>query len=353
MKIDTAHFRGCLMGGAVGDAMGYTKDYMSQDQVVGKYGLQGLIELQRNASSHLALTSDVTQLTSFTVDGLLWADSRAKTKGIYGYIPCLFYSYQKWLYTQTGSLADKSYEFVLNGEILQWEELFARRSPGATTISTLAACINGKYGTLKKRINNSKGCGGVMRSAPIGMYFWRDPKMAFRMGCEGAAITHGHACAILPAGFFACLISFILQDYELPEAVDLAMEELKQQENMEETYEALERAIALSKEEGDDSVQLNSLGDATQGHQAMAMAVYCALRYSDDFRKAITLASNHGGNASVSAGICGNILGAYLGSLEIPFPWLRDIELSELFITGADRLLAAMKPSEEDTDEDA
>ena len=139
LKDNKAFFRGCLMGGAIGDAMGYTRDYMSADQVVDRYGRQGLCDLQRNSSSHLALISDNTQLTCFTVDGLLWADTRAKKKGIYGYIPCLFYSYQKWLYTQTGSLADKSYEFILRGEILQWEELFARRSPGSTCVSALSA----------------------------------------------------------------------------------------------------------------------------------------------------------------------------------------------------------------------
>ncbi|MDR1069141.1 MAG: ADP-ribosylglycohydrolase family protein, partial [Clostridiales Family XIII bacterium] len=169
MKVSKAHFRGCLLGGAAADAKGY-----------------GIKEGMRD------LISDNTQMTCFTVDGLIWADERAIRRGVYAYIPCLFYSYQKWYYTQTGSLADKNYDFILGGEILNWDDLFARRGTGQTSLEALAGSIGNKYGTMKNRINTSKGCGSVMRVAPIGLYFWKNPETAFHIGAESGALTHGH-----------------------------------------------------------------------------------------------------------------------------------------------------------------
>jgi ADP-ribosylglycohydrolase len=197
MKIDRTHFRGTLLGGATADALAYN-----------------------TRSGGLRLISDNTQLASFTADGLIWALEKAKKKGVYAYIPCLFYSYQKWYYTQTGSLADKCYSFILNGDILKWEALFTRRGEGLTSLKALEGSLHNKYGTLKNRVNNSKGCGGVMRVAPVGMCFCRDEKTAFRIGCESAALTHGHMGAIAPAGFLAALISLILQGKEIELAAE-------------------------------------------------------------------------------------------------------------------------------------
>jgi hypothetical protein len=100
MRVSISSYRGCLLGGGVADAKAY-----------------GICEKSKD------LISDNTQMTIFTVDGLIWADNRAIRHGVYAYIPCLFYSYQKWYYTQTGNLADKDYDFMQKGEILYWEEL--------------------------------------------------------------------------------------------------------------------------------------------------------------------------------------------------------------------------------------
>ena len=145
MKDSKAYFRGCLLGGAVGDALGYPVEYLTYEEIQNQYGEEGIQALVVDREIAKALISDDTQLTAFTVDGLLWSDKRAKEKGIYGHIPCIFYAYQKWLYTQTGSFADKNYEFLLKVEILEWEGLYASRGPGTTSLATLAGCIHGKY----------------------------------------------------------------------------------------------------------------------------------------------------------------------------------------------------------------
>ncbi len=352
MKNSKAYFRGCLLGGAVGDAYGYPVEFLKLAEIREEYGMEGITELLSNEESNKALFSDDTQLTTFTVDGLLWADSRAKNRGIYAYTPCIFYAYQKWLYTQTGSFADETYKFLLNGEVLDWEGLFARRGPGTTSLKTLAGCINGKYGTIKNRINNSKGSGAVMRAAPIGLYFYNDSKMAFKIGCESGAITHGSPSGYLPAGCFAFIISGIIQGKDLEQSVFDVFSELRECEGCEETYEALKLAVTLAREEktgiGSSELReaelsdLTSLGEGWSGEEALAMAVYCALKYPNNFRKALWLAVNHDGNSDTIGAICGNLLGAYSGSLEIPFSWIQKVELSDLMVHGADKMLEAI-----------
>lgn len=353
MKNSKAYFRGCLLGGAVGDAYGYPVADMTWEEIRAEYGPDGLTDLILDEDSGKALFTDDTQLTTFTVDGLLWADSRAKKRGIYAYIPCLFYAYQKWLYTQTGSFADDDYKFLLGGEILGWKELFANRGPGTTSLVALAQETGGKYGTLKNKINNSNGRGAVMRSAPIGLYFYNEPERAFQVGCEAGAITHGNPTGYLPAGCLAYLIALIIQGMELDIAVMETLEYVKGFEGSKETYEALAKALTAAK---DSRIQvgssdrkemeireLASVGFGWTGEQALAAAVYCALKYTDDIEAALWLAVNNDGYSDTIGAICGNILGAYQGCLEIPYKWTINVEASDLMAHGADMMLEAVK----------
>jgi ADP-ribosylglycohydrolase len=319
MKDSKSYFRGCLLGGAIGDALSYPVESLNTDEIKQAFGDTGIRSLICNDSSGKALVSDETQMTIFTVDGLLWADSRAKNKGVYAYIPCIFYAYQKWFYTQTGHFADKDYEFLLKGEVLQWEELFARRTPGETVLKALEGSIKNKYGTLRNRVNNSKGYAAVARSAPIGMYFFQDPKKAFQIGYESAALTHGHSDAFLSAGFFAHLIALIFRGEELESAVLSSLALLKRYKNSDTTYETIHKAVQLVKSDVVSENALSQLGDGWVAEEALAKAIYCSLKYPKDFEKAVCLAANQNGNSNGPTSICGNILGSYLGSLEIPY----------------------------------
>jgi len=343
MKDSKAYFRGCLLGGAIGDALGYPVEFMDLQEIMGTYGNEGIRDLQINEASGNALISDDTQMTVFTVDGLVWADKKAKTKGIYAYVPCVFYAYQKWYYTQTGHFADNKYEFLSDGEVFHWEELFARRTPGETILEALAGSIRGKFGSIKNRINNSKGYGAVVRSAPIGLYFFREPEKAFRIGCEVAALTHGHSDAFLSAGYLSCLMAFVIQGLSLEDAVQRALSLLKEEKNSETVQGALEKALGLATEKEDPKKALPRLGEGWVAEEALAMAVFCALRYPENYGDAVVAAANQDGNSNGAAAICGSILGAYLGSLEIPYEWIRQVELSDLMVHGADKLLEAVK----------
>lgn len=319
MKVGRSYFRGCLLGGAAADAKGYGVREGGKD-----------------------LISDNTQMTIFTVDGLIWADERVIRKGVYAYIPCLFYSYQKWYYTQTGSLADKNYEFILGGEILEWDELFARRGAGQTSLNALAGSINSQYGTLTNRINNSKGCGSATRVAPIGMYFWKNIDMAFRIGCASGALTHGHIDAILAAGYYASFIAGIIQGHTIREAAEQALERLKKEGDHGNCSSLIEKAIKMLSKKTPVNKALEAIGKGYTADEAVALATYISIRYQDDFDGAMMAATSFNGNINSIPPICGNAVGAYLGDRELPVKWIQELELSDLMIHGADLLLERM-----------
>ncbi len=55
IKRDNMHFSGCLLGGAVGDALGYSIEFMSMEEIKRVYGNQGLRELILDESYGKAL----------------------------------------------------------------------------------------------------------------------------------------------------------------------------------------------------------------------------------------------------------------------------------------------------------
>ncbi|MDR2458032.1 MAG: ADP-ribosylglycohydrolase family protein [Clostridiales Family XIII bacterium] len=318
-KLDKEHFRGCLLGGSIADAKGFSE---VQDRV--------------------NLVSDNTQLTSFTLDGLVWADEKAVKRGIYAYIPCLFYSYQKWYYTQTGSLADEAYKFILNGEILKWEDLFARRGKGTTTLYALKDSIHNRFGSLKHKVNNGIGCGAVMRSAPIGMYFANDEEAAFNYGVQAAALTHGSDNAILSPGFFAYLIALIFQGMDINEAAIKSLSRLSKNcfsLDVSTLHDLIKKAILLSKDLANPIESLNFIGKGDIAEEAMADALYIALKYYDDFNGALKVISQYDGNKSSIGSIAGNLIGANIGINNLPFDLIYWTELSDLIVYGADKLL--------------
>ena len=329
-----------MLGGAVGDALGYTVEFMSMGDLREKYGNRGVRELEIDGTIGKAMISDDTQLTAFTADGLIGADNRAREKGVYAYTQSIFYAYQMWYYTQTGHFSDENYAHLSKqGQIHRWKELYERRVPSPTCLLALEGSTDGKYGTLKNSINNKKGNGGVKRAAPIGLYFYDDPKKAFLIGCESAALTYGHPDGILPAGFFSCLIANLVQGKKMENAAEAALKELEEWPDSRTTSSLVEKALSLSKRSTSPYEGIIELGEGRSGEEALAMGLFSALVHQDNFQDAVCVAVNHGGDSDCIGSICGNIMGTYLGSLEIPYNWIHNVELDDLMVMLADQLL--------------
>lgn len=95
MKRDKEHFRGCLVGGAVGDALGWPVEFMKLGEIVRRYGEGGIRDLQPAPSGKAEITDD-TQMTVFTAEGLLRAETRRANRGI-----C--HTLRRWSFTLTSA----------------------------------------------------------------------------------------------------------------------------------------------------------------------------------------------------------------------------------------------------------
>ena len=341
-------YRGCLLGGAVGDALGAPVEFMSLDHIRTQFGPQGIVAFAP-AYGRLGAITDDTQMTLFTAEGFLrfWSWAGLMTTLRNQDIWCGHSALLRWLKTQGMESRHPCFAEATKSEDNGWlfgvQDLYSRRGPGNTCLSAL---MSGRIGMIEKPLNGSKGCGGVMRMAPAGLAV-PDPAPAFCVGCGLAAITHGHPSGYLAAGTFAAILASIIDGHPLSAALQVAMNELAERPRHEECLSALEHAIAAAEERDPSPEWVESLGQGWVADEALAIAVYCALVAGDDFARGVRLAVNHGGDSDSTGAITGNLLGALLGKDAIPSRWLDPLELRQEIETIADDLRVQYRDDDE------
>ena len=338
--------RGSLIGGAIGDALGYPVEFIySFEGIQARYGERGITRLDtkqhwldETEQVGKAVLSDDTQMTLFTANGLL----NAKRKGIslkYG----ICGAYIEWYLTQVGRWSNKYKDCW----IARVPELNKRRAPGNTCMSSLNAIYSGR-----EPMNNSKGCGGLMRVAPIPLYALAEGRMTItdsdRLAGDAAEITHQHPLGYIPAALVAHII-YRLAENESPSRNDFecyihegveAIKALFPQYPYDANYmgELVSKAIELADNNKSDVENVESIGGGWTGEEALAIAIYCTLKYFDNFEDAMIAAVNHSGDSDSTGAVTGNILGAAIGYEAIPQFYKDDLEMHDLILHMADDL---------------
>jgi ADP-ribosylglycohydrolase len=312
-------YLGCLLGGAVGDALGAAIEFLSVDAIRGRYGPSGVTGFVDGDWPGGSITDD-TQMTLFTAEAMIRALHRAEDRGLVSIPGVAQRAYLRWLHTQGHPVSD---DFVLSGWLVQVPGLHARRAPGNTCLSALEACLRE---TQDRAENDSKGCGGVMRMAPVGLA--RDIDI-FKTGSDLAAVTHGHPTGQLAAGVFADVIARLFAGADLEGAARAALERLQKEQNHDETSLAVQRALTLAAEGHPSAERVESVGQGWIAEEALAIGLYCAL-VAKNFREGVLLAVNHGGDSDSTGSIAGNLLGLLHGKSGIPAEWLERLELRDV-----------------------
>lgn len=319
---------GCLIGGAVGDALGYPIEFDNEDTIFGTYGNSGICDYVLQDGK--ALVSDDTQMTLFTANALILTDKSAKYPD---FIVNMYNAYKEWLSTQTSRTIKKPKTWIFGVP-----ELHARRAPGNTCLSAL---MREDMGCIDEPINNSKGCGGVMRVAPVGLFYNPEIlgiKEIDRRGAQTAALTHGHPLGYLSAAGLVHIINKVCfePDITLQEAAEDMISALcKDFEEdcpgfINQFSELMQKAISLAGSDVSDLDAIHQLGEGWVGEETLAIALFCSLRYQNDFEKAIIVSVNHKGDSDSTGAVTGNILGAYLGADKIPDKYLRNLEMTDV-----------------------
>lgn len=174
-------------------------------------------------------------------------------------------------------------------------ELYAARAPGNTCLSAIE---KGCLGFIEEPINDSKGCGGVMRVASIGLFFigntGMEPLAIDLPGADAAALTHGYKMGYIPAAMLVHIVRLVSgsDGITLKQAVldsKIAMEMLfPDVKHLPGFLKLIDTAIALSESDTDNLTAIHTLGPGWCGDGALAVAIYCALKYQDDFDRGHT-----------------------------------------------------------------
>ncbi|MER6238449.1 ADP-ribosylglycohydrolase family protein [Streptomyces clavifer] len=341
-----ARVRGVLLGGAIGDALGNPVEFLSLGGIRRAHGEGGVRGPVADADGVVGRITDDTQMTLFTVEGLIRARARARSKGIGGAEAELVRNaYLRWLDTQNHPAPPVrgGTDTVRTGWLRQQPWLYARRAPGNACLTGLAVGhvpVAGAPFEVPGPVNpQSKGCGTVMRSAPFGL-LGEDAGTGFELAARCAQITHGHPTGVYAAGALAAIVTHLLAGDSLEGAVLRAMDLLARHRGHEETTAALRAAVDLAALGGPSAERVESLGAGWVAEEALAIAVYCALALpgADDVGEALLLSVNHSGDSDSTGSVCGNLLGARHGDVRLPAAWLARTEGRSVIAELADDL---------------
>ena len=347
--------RGCLFGGAAGDALGYPVEFMQEESIFKKYGSGGIRAYEKDRITGTALISDDTQMALFTANGLLAAETARVLQNTQARSEIYVrQAYLDWLLTQESSMAEVNRHQRCTAEggyswLLDVPELYSRRAPGNTCISALRRERSGEHfdNYVEAKRNNSKGCGGIMRVAALGALHQRQDIEELDMeGAQLAAITHGHSLGYMPAAVLVHIINRIvyppdgnlmtLEDIVL-EAADTAAKIFAGDPHLPELLDIISLAVSLSKDpESGDLENIHRIGEGWVAEETLGISLYCALKYSDNFSQGIIAAVNHKGDSDSTGAVTGNILGALSGYQAIAEQWKEDLELSDVILEIAD-----------------
>ena len=374
LKLDSV--RGSLIGGAAGDALGYTVEFDHYQEIIAKYGQPGITEYELKHG--VAEISDDTQMTLFTANGMLMGLTRWYMRGIGG-APEFYveYAYQDWYNTQM-----KSYESVMSEDdkfcsnrytwLSALPQLYSRRAPGNTCLTAISEIMEGETPQ-----NDSKGCGGVMRVAPYGLFcacheVSYDIEEIDAAGGEIARLTHKHPLGWIPAIVLTHILYRIVKDggFEgldktaaVKRFADIVYDALELLPNLlvmhpvsemtwlkekpigevfhndvERQRELIERALFLAGNDLSDIENIARLGEGWVGEETLAITVYAVARHIDSFEDTLIAAVNHDGDSDSTGAVAGNIIGAIVGYDAIPAKFKEHLELHDVILAIADDL---------------
>lgn len=337
--------RGSITGGAIGDALGYPIEFVySFNDICARYGKEGITDFDMSypwleSEEKKALFTDDTQMTLYTVEGLLEAERNGKPIA-----PTVCNAYLAWYAHQAGRKVKISYQSKLS----EIEELNQNRAPGNTCLSALAAIHAGK-----EPQNASKGCGGIMRVAPVGLYGaahdW-SPADTARLSGELAELTHLHPLSTYSSAALAVIVQLCASSEDTVDKemfkgiVDKSLKIVSDVYGadaaaMDEFRKIVGNAMSLEDDpQSDWQIIEDRIGEGWVAEETLAIALFSTLRHVDDFTGCLISAVNHGGDSDSTGAVAGNIIGAILGDDAIPGKFKKEIQLRDLLLHAADDL---------------
>ena len=321
MAVSQSSYRGCLLGLAVGDAMGYTVDNRSWQEIQEDYGPNGL--LGYDLVNGYADVTSYTQLAAFTCNGLLFGLTR-------------------------GQMLGKMAPFIKYVGMSSREWAASQRPWGRPTRNYCWPLSRPALGTPETPANNYDSPGGITTAIGVGLFFHEDRTDQHEidlLGAEAVALTQGSPSAFLSGAVLAHIMSRLLRQPHLPlkrlamEAVEAMKEQFGHQYSQAfEVATLVRHAIAYSESPNLRPVDVMERLGCDSAAQVLAGAIYTCLTNSADFDSAMIAAVNHSGRSAAVGAVTGAILGARLGEEALPDFYIECLEPAEVLRELADDL---------------
>ena len=340
MAIQRSTYRGCLLGMAVGDAMGYTVDSRSWAEIQEDYGPNGLLGYDL-VNGYAEITS-YTQLAAFTCNGLLLGMTRGQVTGrMAPFVKYVGLSSREWAASQR-AWGRPNQTFCW---LLQKNEICRRHCMDTRMLESLG---RDDLGTPEEPRNNHATPGSLTTAIGVGLFSGQG-KMKAReldlLGAESVALTHGSPTAFLAGALLTRLIGINLHHPNAPlkMVVNKALEAFREQfaHQYSQTYDIINlvrRAITYANSRELNAVEAMEQLRCENAAQVVAGAVYACLTGSEDFDRAMITAVNHSGRSAAVGAVAGAILGARLGEDSLPDFYMECLEPAELLRELADDL---------------
>ena len=331
-----------LLGGAMGDSLGADIEFMSLGDIRRRFP-SGITDLPPHQGLRGAITDD-TQMTLFTAEGLILGFLRFKAKGIARVELMVHVSLIRWHRTQCGdqSLNER------DASLISDQRFWVRRSPGTTCLSSLAAVEKsqarvdssgkgtgndrGKPKTLPgSRVeltqpaqNDSKGCGTIMRVAPVALMLDSSPVL---YASTTSALTHGHPTGQIAAAAWAQLLANVANGGKLEECAIEAAKSFAECPDGDETVTAMRAALEAERDGTAESVE--SLGGGWTAEEALSIALYACL-CANGFEEGVRIAVTHSGDSDSTGAIAGNMLGLLYPDETLGHRWAESVECADI-----------------------
>jgi ADP-ribosylglycohydrolase len=287
-----SRIEGCVIGLAVGDALGMPTEGLTRHEIRARWG--------RVSDFIAAADLRAGQYTDETQSAIALAESIARNRGF-----------------DPEAAASALRDWCAGGDV-------RRPSPG-----TAQACVRLTRGTAwSESGSDSADCAAAAPAALIGLLHCRNPEKPAEDAAAATVITHRDQRAVAGAVAMAAAVAYLVRadvTGDVPSVLDhAASASAAHSREMAAAIKAVGDLLDLAPR-----MAMDEIGYSGFAVEAVPAAFYCFAVTPDDFAESVLLAVNTGGRASSIAAMTGALGGAHLGLEAIPSRWVEGVEGSQ------------------------
>ena len=307
-------FVGCLLGAAIGDALGMPFALEQPDHA------ESPVRDFQNSRGVCPVTVPVAELGVPEAEPLLragqWTDD---TQLMIALANCII--------SEAGLFIPDAWAHAL----VQWLNA-SPRGPGLSSLQAAMDLRGGGISWDEGTDPEGAGCGAACRAPVIALWACADPAARMDAAILQAQATHGHGDAMASAVAIAEAVAVAVQsdpnEGSHGPALFAASSAAVRAKfgNAHPVAECIDLGAHLLESGTEPGQALRILGTSAWCRESVPAAIYCAARWAHSPEDAIIAAVNHGGAADGIGAMTGALVGAASGPESLPQRWRSTVE---------------------------